>query len=103
MDNDIDGVILIVRLLQVLNECIVGLQACLLALFFVEADDVTFDKFSEVCSLFLLAIHVLLLLLLHHLLLLLHLHLFFHLLFVLLLIDFDHFCSFRIVINFDNG
>ena len=91
MDNDINGVIFVIRFLQVLDECIVRLKACLLALFFVEVDDVTFDEFSEVCSfLLLLTLHILLLRLLHHLLLLvLHLHLYIH----LLLINFDHFCK----------
>ena len=72
MDDDVDGVVLIVRLLQVLDEGIVRLHASLLRFLLIQVNDVALHQLSKVLNL-ILAVHVVLLLLLLLHLLLLHL------------------------------
>ena len=100
MNDDVDGLVLIIGLLQVGNESIVGVHACRLALLLVKVDDVGLDQLVK--AFILLAIHVLLawlLLLVHaHLILLLH-GVFHHLLLRWLLLNFYHLLSAKFVLT----
>ena len=88
VDNDINGIILIVSFFKVLNEGIVRLHASLLTLVFVEVDDVALDELSKIFNLLLAVhIHLLLHLVLLHILLVHHLFLLFR---REILVDFYH-------------
>lgn len=78
VDDDVNRIVLIIRLLQVLDESVVRLHARLLSLLLVEVDNVSLHQLCKVFHLF-LAIHVVLLLLPIHLFLLLQLLIIVHL------------------------